>query len=178
MHVIGAKMDESTRKATLLWTSAQPIVAAFVASIVRDYRDREDVLQETALAVFKSIESYDSKLPFNAWAIGIARNQVGLYLRRRKRDRHVFGDSTIECIEDAFTQASSSEKLDSLPECMKQLDGRAQEICEMRYQEDLKPAAIAERLEMTANAVSKALQRIRDQLRLCIESKATEGAAE
>ena len=88
-------MDEKTRKATLLWTSAQPVVAAFVASVIRDTRDREDVLQETALAIFNSIGSYDSKLPFNAWAVGVARNQIGLYLRRRKRDRHVFGEATI-----------------------------------------------------------------------------------
>ena len=172
-------MDDSTRKATLLWTSAQPVVAAFVAAVVRDVREREDVLQETALAVFKSIESYDSNQSFNGWAIGIARNQVGLYLRRRKRDRHVFGDSTIACLESAFTRVTSSAKFDFLPECMQQLDGRARRMCELRYSDDLKPAAIAERLGMTANAVSKALQRIRRELRLCIESKVSvRGAAE
>lgn len=172
-------MDDKTRKATLLWTSAQPVVAAFVASVVRDVRDREDVLQETALAVYSSIDSYDSKLPFNAWAIGIARNQVGLYLRRRTRDRHVFGDSTIACLEAAFGRASTSPKLDSLSDCVERLDGRAREICDLRYQDDLKPAAIAEQLGTNANAVSKALQRIRQQLRQCIESKANiQGAAE
>ncbi|MCP4786405.1 MAG: sigma-70 family RNA polymerase sigma factor [Fuerstiella sp.] len=172
-------MDESTRKATLLWTSAQPIVAAFVAAVVRDFRDREDVLQETALAVFRSIDSYDSNLPFNAWAIGIARNQVGLYLRRRKRDRHVFGDTAIACLEAAFSRASSSAKLDFLAECMRQLDGRSREMCDLRHQEDIKPGAIAEKLGMTANAVSKTLQRVRHQLRICIKSKAAvEGATE
>ena len=124
-----------------------------------------------------SIDSYDSSFPFNAWAIGVARNQVGLYLRRRKRDRHVFGDSTIECLEAAFSRAKPSAQLDFLPECMQQLTANARQMCELRYQEDLKPAAIAEKLGMTANAVSKALQRVREALRLCIESKAqVEGA--
>ena len=170
-------MDESTRNATRLWTSAQPTVAAFVASVIRNYRDRDDVLQETALAIFESIESYDPNLPFNAWAIGIARNQVGLYLRKRKRDRHVFREETIACIESAFNRTSPPKKLDYLPECIQQLNGRAREMCDLRYQADLKPAAIGKRLEMTANAVSKALQRIRDELRRCIDSKvAHEGA--
>jgi RNA polymerase sigma-70 factor (ECF subfamily) len=41
----------------------------------------------------------------------------------------------------------------------------------------LKPATIAERLGGAANAVAKALQRIRDRLRECIERKtAAEGA--
>lgn len=165
-------MDDSTRKATLLWTSAQPVVAAFLASVVRDFRDREDVLQETALAVFRSIEAYDDRLAFNAWAIGVARNQVGLYLRRRKRDRHVFDQSTIACLESAFTRLSASPKLDYLPECIGLLEGRAREMCDLRYRENLKSAAIGERLSMAANSVSKALQRIREQLRLCIEAKA------
>ena len=162
----------------MLWTSAQPVVSAFVASVIRDPRDREDVLQETALAVFDSIDSYDSSRPFNGWAIGVARNQFGLYLRRRQRDRHVFGDSTISSLEAAFGRVSASPKLDFLPECMEQLDARARQMCDMRYQDELKPAAIARKLGMTSNAVSKALQRIREELRLCIESKATmEGAA-
>lgn len=162
----------------MLWTSAQPVVSAFIASVIRDSRDREDVIQETALAVFDSIANYDSSRPFNAWAIGVARNQVGLYLRRRKRDRHVFDDSAIGCLEAAFGRISASPKLDFLPECMRQLDARARQMCDLRYQEELKPAAIAHELGMTANAVSKALQRIREELRLCIESKAAvEGAA-
>lgn len=165
-------MDNSTRKATRLWTSAQPIVAAFIASVVRNYRDREDVLQETAFAVFDSIDSYNADRPFNAWAIGVARNQVGLYLRRIKRDRHVFGESTIACLEAAFNKKTPSAKLDYLPQCMQQLETRAREMCDLRYQEDLKPSTIAEKLGMNANSVSKALQRIREQLRQCIDSKA------
>ena len=45
-------------------------------------------------------------------------------------------------------------------------------MCELRYQQDLKPAAIAEVVGMTANAVAKSLQRIREQLRECIDHKA------
>jgi RNA polymerase sigma-70 factor (ECF subfamily) len=41
----------------------------------------------------------------------------------------------------------------------------------MRYRDELKPAAIGESLGMAANAVAKALQRIRDQLRACVDRK-------
>jgi len=42
----------------------------------------------------------------------------------------------------------------------------------MRYELDMKPASIAEKIEMKANSVAKILQRIRDQLRDCIQRKA------
>ncbi|MCC9609417.1 sigma-70 family RNA polymerase sigma factor [Blastopirellula sp. JC732] len=171
-------MDDSTLHATRLWTSAQPIVAAFVASVVRDRADRDDVMQETALAVLKSFETYEPSKPFKAWAIGVARNQIGLYLRRRKRDRLVFSEETIANLQATFLSETPAAKLDFLPECIAQLQGRARTLCDLRYEQDLKPAAIAEKVKMTANTVAKALQRIREQLRDCVEAKAAaEGAS-
>lgn len=59
-------VDESTRQATRLWTLAQPAVSAFVTSVVRDFRDRDDVLQDVAVAVVDSFDSYDPQKPFVA----------------------------------------------------------------------------------------------------------------
>lgn len=171
-------MDEATRQATRLWTLAQPAVSAFVTSVIRDFRDRDDVLQDIAIAVIESFGSYDPQRPFVAWAIGVARNQVGLYLRRRRRDRLVFDEETVSCLAAAFAEVAphQSRQIDFLQDCLASLEGRARSLLELRYQDDLKPASIAERIGMTANAVAKALQRIRDQLRECIERKATEAA--
>ncbi len=167
-------MDEKTRQAARLWTLAQPVVSAFVTSVVRDFAARDDVLQEIAVAVIESIDRYDAARPFVGWALGIAQNQVGLYLRRVRRDRLVFDEETVSCLASAFIEASvePSPKLDYLQECLQALEGRAKEICDLRYRNDLKPAAIADAVGMTATSVAKALQRIRDQLRGCIERKA------
>jgi len=171
-------MDESFRQATRLWTLAQPKVSAFVTSVVRDFKDRDDVLQEIAVAVVESIDSYDAQRPFEAWAMGVARNQMKLYFRQRHRDRLVFDDATIQSIEAAFSQISEvdAHKLDLLNSCLAQLEGRAKELCALRYEENLKPAAISQSLGMAGTAVRKSLQRIREQLRDCIDRKsATEG---
>lgn len=175
-------MDDSIRQATRLWTLAQPAVSGFVASVVRDFRDRDDVLQDIAVAVVESFHRWDSERPFVAWAIGIARNQVGLYLRKRRRDAKVleFDPEVMDQLEIAFVAVASEElpKLDFLRDCLKSLEGRARAMFELRYQQDLKPAAIAENIGMTANAVAKSLQRVRDQLRDCIELRsATKGGA-
>ena len=41
-----------------LWTSAQPAVANFVHSLVRDHWEAKDVLQETALVIFRHFSSF------------------------------------------------------------------------------------------------------------------------
>jgi RNA polymerase sigma-70 factor (ECF subfamily) len=172
-------MDDSTLQATRLWTLAQPVVSAFVTSIVRDFADRDDVLQEVAVAVVESFDRYDSSRPFVAWAMGIAQRQVGLYLRRVRRDRLEFDDETIGALAATFEALAGdpTRKLDFLQDCLRTLEARSRQLCDLRYQHDLKPAAIGEALGMTANSVAKALQRIRDRLRDCIERKAKQAGS-
>lgn len=169
-------MDQSARQATRQWTLAQPAVSAFITSVVRDFRDRDDVLQDVAVAVVESFESYDANFPFVPWAIGVAKNQVGLYLRRRRKDRLVFDDDTIECLAVAMPVVAEKKmpELQFLTECLAALESRAQKLFQLRYQQDMKPAAIAETVDMTANSVAKALQRIRDRLRRCVKQKSLE----
>ena len=168
------EMDDRRCEATRLWTLAQPTVSAFVGSLVREIRDRDDVLQEVGVAFMSSFASYDHTRPFMAWVIGIARNQVGLYLRRKGRDRLIFDPETVERIEEAFAEFEPRDvrMLDYLEECVQSLNGRARRLCELRYKSDLKPASIAARIGMSANGVAKALQRIREMLRECVDKKA------
>jgi RNA polymerase sigma-70 factor, ECF subfamily len=167
-------LDERIRQVTRLWTLAQPVVSAYVVSIVRDFAARDDVLQETAVAVTESFDRYDPQRPFVAWALGIAQNQVRLYLRRQQRQRLVFDEQLLEQLEQVFetTPPVALDTLSYLRDCLGELEGRARQLCELRYAGDLPPAAIADQVGMKSNAVAKALQRIREQLRACIERKA------
>lgn len=167
-------MNPKVLEATRLWTLAQPTVSAFVASIVREFQDRDDVLQDIAVAVVESFERYDASRSFVGWALGIAKNQVLLYLRRKGRERLVFDTAAIESVSQAFANLSPHEgrMLDHLEDCVGLLDADSKTLCTLRYQRDLKPAAIAVQVGMSPNTVAKALQRIRDRLRACVERKA------
>ncbi|QVL33544.1 sigma-70 family RNA polymerase sigma factor [Telmatocola sphagniphila] len=165
-------MNQKYLEATKLWTLAVPTVSAFITSQVRDFQDRDDLLQEIAVAVLESFERYDPKASFLGWCIGIARNQIHLYFRRKNRDRLAFDTETVDRIAQAFENSSLKENgLDYLTECYEKLDSKAKSLCNFRYQQDLKPAQISDQMGMTPNLVAKALQRIRDRLRDCLERK-------
>ena len=177
-------MNENTRIVMRQWTLAQPVVSSFIGAMVRDFTDRDDVLQETAVAVLESADRYDQSRPFIAWALGIARNQIRMYLRRDTQQRLVFDESIISQLQDSFAAVSAHEvhRLRFLRECLQRLDPREQLLFQLRYAEDLKPAAIGEQLGVAANTVSKALQRLRDQLRTCVDrataaARAAEGGS-
>lgn len=165
-------MDTSTADFTRQWTATLPKVAAFVGSMVYDVSDRDDVLQDTAVAAMISFERFDSSRPFAAWVIGVARNQVRLYLRRKSNDPHIFDEDALDSLVEAFARVCPEQerKLTHLDHCIDKLEGRARQLCELRYARDLKPAAIAKELNMAPNTVAKSLQRIREQLRDCLES--------
>src|SRR5258708_8332193 len=61
---------------TLLWTAAQPIVGSYIGSLVPDFQEAEDLLQEVALVLLRKFPEYDDRRPFVAWALGVARFEV------------------------------------------------------------------------------------------------------
>ncbi|MFM7055502.1 MAG: sigma-70 family RNA polymerase sigma factor [Planctomycetota bacterium] len=172
-------MNENARIVMRQWTLAQPVVSSFIGAIVRDFSDRNDVLQETAVAVLESADRYNPDRPFVAWALGIARNQIRMHLRRNHQERLVFDESVIAQLVDSFQAIRPHEahRLGFLRDCLQRLDPRDQLLFQLRYADDLKPAAIGEQLGIAANTVSKALQRLRDQLRICIDRAAAAARA-
>ncbi len=168
-------MQENVREMTRLWTGAQPVVSAFVASMVRDFRDRDDLLQDIAVTLLESFDKYDADRPFVAWAIGIARNHINNYYRKVKRDKHVFDSEAIEAVAAVYANAATETTALShfLTDCISALDQRAQHICELRYHQEMQPAAIAGDVGMSPNSVAKALQRVRETLRECVSRKIT-----
>lgn len=172
-------IDKQTEQAMRLWTLAQPTVSAFIASQVHDVRQRDDLLQEVAVAILENFDRFDDSLSFNFWAIGIARNKVRNYFRNRKNKPLLFDSETVENLAAAFDgySTNSSAPLDYLIECVSELDEKTRRLCDLRYEKNLKPAAIAQQFGMTANSVSKWLQRIRASLKRCIEQKAVAGGA-
>lgn len=166
-------MDDQTRQVARKWTLALPTVSAFVGSLVRDRNAKEDILQETAMAVIDSFENYDPRKPFLPWAIGIARNQVRLYSRQRLRSHLVFDSESIDVLAQSFSSESTTtnKKLEYLGDCLSELDFQSRSLCQLRYEQNLSPAEIGEQTGRSPNTVSKALQRIRERLRDCIEGK-------
>ena len=163
--------DDSRTRLTLLWTQAQPSVMAFVRSMVNDPVDAEDVLQQTAYDIATNFEQYDEARPFIAWAIGIAKNKVLEHRRDQGRGRMILTGDAIEELASAYVQQSDTFSANerALHDCLGKLSDKARSLIELRYNQNLKPAAIAQRVGKSPNVVSNALSRTRDALRDCIK---------
>jgi RNA polymerase sigma-70 factor (ECF subfamily) len=165
---------ESIKRLTIEWTKAQPAVARFVRSFVRNPADADDVLQEVALTIVDRFEKYDASRPFIGWALGVARNLVKAHFRKQLRQPPTIEDETaVDRVAAAFEviQPELDDMKEALSECIKRVPASDRQILGMQYEEELKPAAIAERVGKTANHVAVLLHRLRAGLRRCVERK-------
>jgi RNA polymerase sigma-70 factor (ECF subfamily) len=159
------------RDLSVLWTKAHPIVSAYFRAGLGDFHRAEDLLQETAAAAAESFTTYDPSRPFTAWVLGVARNKLLHYLRTHANDRHIFDETMVGLITDAYAEIESETPAmhAALETYISRVQGRPRKLLEMRYVRDLTPARIATLTGTNANAVSVMLHRVRRALRECIE---------
>jgi RNA polymerase sigma-70 factor (ECF subfamily) len=155
------------------WTASLPSVAAYVRSFTHDFHDAQDILQDVSVAVVRKYADYDRNKPFVAWAIGIARNELLAYRRRKGVYRQFFDDESCEKIGEAFAAAEEEMNpvLEALHKCMRQASGKSQRLLRLRYVDALRYEDIAKTLNVSIGSIKVGMHRLRAALRDCVERR-------
>ena len=165
--------DQEQERFMRLWTDAQPAVVNYLHAMVRDPVVAKDLVQETALVLFRRFGDYDGQRPFLAWALGVAKMQVlGLH-RDGARSFVTFDTELFEKFTEGWAEVAptASEQSAALEVCLERLPARPRQMVRLRYFDEMNSEEIAQRLGAKSAAVRVALQRIREQLRVCIEQQ-------
>jgi RNA polymerase sigma-70 factor, ECF subfamily len=163
----------------LLWGEAHSAVAGYIQSLVGDRTTTDDLVQEVALAAFRSFGTFDQSRPFTAWALGVARHRVHQHWRTLSRQRPLFQDVTL--LEELATISAElddtlSEEKRALRDCLASVEGRSWELVRLHYIDGMAAEDIGERLKLASGHVRVLLHRVRSALRTCIERRlATDG---
>ncbi|PYT23774.1 MAG: RNA polymerase subunit sigma-24, partial [Acidobacteria bacterium] len=72
--------------------------------ITQNREDAEDVLQEAFLKAYEHLDQFQGQSKFYTWIVRIAVNQALMKLRKRKSDRSVSLDETIDTGEDTVAR--------------------------------------------------------------------------
>ncbi len=169
-------MEPSTFITLLLQNEAD--LRAFIGSMVRDRAAREDVLQETALVLWREFERYDRSRPFGAWARGIAANLLKQHWEREARGPLYLPIEVLPAVLAAFERSDSRDLGDrqadrraALEQCLTTLPDKSRELLTLRYERGLSLAQVAKTVGNTLDGVNKALSRIRYILQACVERR-------
>lgn len=56
--------QEQSEQLAARWTQAQPVVAAYIRTLLPDFHQAEEVLQRVAVVLVRKFEAYDASKPF------------------------------------------------------------------------------------------------------------------
>jgi RNA polymerase sigma-70 factor (ECF subfamily) len=127
-------------------------------------------MQETSLALWKKFPEFDPQRDFFRWACGVAYVAVLRFRRSHAKDKLWFNDDLLELISNDLLERKDTRELrrQALGECMKKLDPRERRFIDARYSAGSSVVRVAQEFGRPANAIYRALSRIRDKLFDCI----------
>ena len=154
-------------------------IYAYIATLLPNRGDAEDVFQQTSLTLWRKWEEYDFKHDFVTWACGIAHNLVRNFLRSSSRGRVTFTDQVLDSISNDSMEADRfrEERMGALRSCIESLPRAEIDLVEKCYTGPETIRVIAEKIQIAPSALYQRLHRIRRALMDCVERRLAERGA-
>lgn len=148
-------------------------IRRFVAKIVDDTDEAENIVQETFAEAFRQIDDFRGEAKVSTWLFSIARHLAYGHLRSSKR-HNLMEHDTIEFLQadqEGGTETATpdaviaAERKDLVHEALQELPDHYRRVIQLRDLEEQSTSETAEQLGLTEVNVRVRLHRARKQLR-------------
>jgi RNA polymerase sigma-70 factor (ECF subfamily) len=145
----------------------------FVLSLVPNWADAEEIQQETNVKLWQEFDKFELGTDFGAWARTIAWYEVMRFREREQRTRQNVSRAFLDLVAARVSSIAddSEDRSVVLAECVDDLSVFSRELVRLYYTVGRTAKDIASELQSTPDAIYKALQRARFQLRACVTQK-------
>ncbi len=152
----------------------------FVRSLGVDPLWVDDIAQEAFIIAYNRLEEFDKERDFGAWLRGIARNLVINERRKTARRKRILSDNLTDVLissssapENEVEELGDNDlaKVKALRECINELPEKSLTLIHAKYDTESSALDIAKSLGMNPPAVRKALERLRETLKKCMERR-------
>ncbi len=169
-------LDEENKEYVRLIASSERRLAGYILTLVPNYYDADEILQETHVKLWEERSRYEHGTNFHAWAMRIAHYQVMTWRKKCERNRLTFNDDLLNEI-NAHAEAvseNSSERHEALLTCLSELSEKSRKLMAKVYADGMKIKEVATSMGRTPESLYKVVQRLRITLRNCIEQRLSE----
>lgn len=170
----GDSTNAAQQRFLSLFLRSEREIFRYVAALVPNMSDAEDILQQTALALWEKFDAYDSSQPFTPWACRFALNKARQWIERRQRWQALLAHGLAEELAQRRQelQPEFERRLKHLESCLDKLPAGQRSLIEAYYYKRTDIGALAESSGRSVAATYKILQRVRQGLQLCVEGSA------
>lgn len=162
-----------------LFLRSEREVFRYVAALVPNVTDAEDIVQQTAVALWEKFDEYDPALPFTPWACRFALNKARQWIERRQRWQALLRQGLAEELAQRRQELlpEFEQRLRHLERCLGKLPEGQRSLVEGYYYERVGIETLAQRSARSEAATYKMLQRIRQVLQACVENQTGQESA-
>lgn len=157
---------------TRLFLRSEREILRFILVLLPRLSDAQDVLQETAVALWKKFDQYDRQQPFLTWAYGFAANEVRRFIRDRARRKMHLDENLVQLLvaRNAELRDDLDRRRDLLRGCLIKLQSWQRKVVEGYYYDRTSVEVISASSGRSVDAIYKTLQRARLALLDCIRA--------
>src|SRR3954447_4910101 len=109
----------------------------YVMSMVPNWNDAEEIIQETNLVLWREFARFQIGTNFTAWACKVALHQVLAWRKRQRRDRLEVSPALLEAVAEEASAAADAleERSQGLARCIDRLPAEHRRLLRLRYSE-------------------------------------------
>ena len=151
-------------------------IRSYIAVLVYNKDDIDDILQETITIMWRKFEEFRAGTDFASWGGKIAYYRI-LYHRRSKRWKAVqLSDNLFNKLADRADArcGQADDHIEALQKCVKKLESSERKLLKIRYESESNAKSVANRTGKSLAAVYRALTRIHDKLARCVRRTVAE----
>lgn len=134
--------------------------------------DRDDLLQNIFIKVYRNLNEFDTGLSFSSWIYRIAHNEAVSFFRSRRPERgNIRLEEKPELLEllhdesDTAGQAEARINAEHVAHALAELDPKYRDALVLRVFEERDYAAISDILQIPMGSVATLIHRAKKQLR-------------
>ncbi len=144
------------------------IIYGYALARVGNPQDAQDILQETMLAIWRGLGSFEGRSSFKTWLIGISRRKISDHFRNAyKTDQLPLSDAEDNLSADGGME-SLSEAID-IKNAVKKLSENERELVFLIFTAQMTYAEASKALEIPLGTVKSRMSAIKTKLKTQLE---------
>ena len=158
--------DRSDARFLALLEAHRKIVLKVAAVYCWDAEERNDLVQEITMQLWRAFPTYDARRVFSTWMYRVALNVAISFARKTGRRRRVMSPLEAVAVDPpaAGSGPEPDERLDALYRCMRALDPFSRALLTL-YLDGRSHREIAEVLGISETNVGTKIGRLKERLR-------------
>ncbi len=149
----------------------------FIATLVPNRADAEELFQESSLTAWRIRERFDPTREMSPWLCGIARNVVAAHYRKQRSLAWTLDPDVVEQLgqQQMDDDVVLRERSRALSQCLEKLPDRQRDLVRQYYRSKQTVQSFSQAQGLSVEAVYKMMQRVRMALFECINQTMKRG---